>query len=137
MYSRPRVKLIKSPWEAALETGSVAGAFQEFAPAKILTPDPYKMMAEPLPSWHSPNTIGYAKLPEEPKAFTANPSYNSPSINKIVDNLQKGGATNVNVYKPKLPQAWNSATQQTQMSKFEVYFNLIQVTHTLEYNVNR
>lgn len=42
--------------------------------------------------------------------YAHNPAYNSSSINRIVDNLQKG-ATSVDVYKPTLPQAWNSNPQ--------------------------
>lgn len=123
MYSRPRVKLIKSPWEAALETGSVDSAFQEFQfPSKVFaapTPDSYNMMSDPLPPWTpSSNGIGYTKQPEQPKGFSApNPSYNSASINKLVDNFQKG-VSNVDVYKPKVPQAWNTSSQSSQYSKF-------------------
>ncbi|KAJ8982388.1 hypothetical protein NQ317_009643 [Molorchus minor] len=41
--------------------------------------------------------------------YAHNPAYNSSSINRIVDNLQKG-VSNVDVYKPTLPQAWNAGS---------------------------
>ena len=52
------------------------------------------------------------------KVFSHNPAYNSSSINRIVDNLQKG-VNSVDLYKPSFPQAWNSSasTKQQQYSK--------------------
>lgn len=60
--------------------------------------------------------------------YTPNPAYNSSSINRIVDNLQKG-SNGVDVYKPQLPKAWNAGSQQKQQqcSKwFEMFFVIAQ-----------
>ncbi|XP_066256472.1 uncharacterized protein [Euwallacea similis] len=113
-FTRPRIKLIKSPWDAALETGSVEAAF-EVEPtwptkgnfvAPAVNSYEQALKDDNLASWTVPKTNGYG----EQKSFAHNPAYNSQSINRIVDNLQKGAASNVDVYKPSLPQAWNSGS---------------------------
>ncbi|XP_066148319.1 uncharacterized protein [Euwallacea fornicatus] len=113
-FTRPRIKLIKSPWDAALETGSVEAAF-EVEPtwptkgnfvAPAVNSYEQALKDDNLASWTVPKTNGYG----EQKSFAHNPAYNSQSINRIVDNLQKGAASNVDVYKPSLPQAWSSGS---------------------------
>lgn len=88
-FSQPRVKLIKSPWEAALETGSVDTAFVETGP---IFPDPKN-----ISSW-------------TPKLNETLPAVQTSQQKTDFSKLQ--GASKSDLYKPNIPRGWSSSQSQ-------------------------
>lgn len=96
-FSQPRVKLIKSPWEAALETGSVDTAFQEMAPV-------FPAPKEPVPVPWSPATNETFVDVQQQKKTEFNP---------------KQTQQKTDLYMPNMPKAWNTnRTKQLAYGKF-------------------
>lgn len=93
-YTQPKVKLVKSPWEAALE-GSVDGAFQAGAGGNVgvvASPIPRgPPMSAPLPS--SFNKLATPPIPQ---------SYGPQS----------------EIYLSKPPKAWHPQSSSKQFSQY-------------------
>nr|CAD7446040.1 unnamed protein product [Timema bartmani] len=115
-FSQPRIKMVKSPWEAALETGSVDTAFQELPP--LINPSPAP------PAWssnsYSASTYKTQNYSSAPETFTPVPlpsvqAYN-PSASVTTPRKPQyipGGGKDF-LYQAKPPRGWGISKPQQQ-----------------------
>lgn len=90
-FAQPRFRLVKSPWEAALETGSVDGAFQTMAtPQRNAFPPPASPQFAPPPT-PVYQTVTGAPVPQS-----------------------NGVPPPSGMYQAKPPKAWTAPQQQLQ-----------------------
>jgi len=107
-FAQPRLKLVKSPWEAALETGSVEAAFQEVslpsrhsfppqpapAPAAMFAPPPTTVFqtvtGAPMPPAPAPPKPTGLYQSKTPKAWTAPETELQPFSTVDLDKLFEG-----------------------------------------------
>ncbi|XP_021923769.1 uncharacterized protein LOC110831736 isoform X4 [Zootermopsis nevadensis] len=119
-FTQPRIRIVKSPWEAALETGSVDAAFQEFPP--VLTPrgfiaaptqDKFESLYNiPQPQQQATSWTS-TTAPDTKNTFNSIPPAAVPPKTQTLNYQQRiSGSEKDFLYKPKAPRGWNIGQEQ-------------------------
>ncbi|XP_037042049.1 uncharacterized protein LOC119078545 isoform X5 [Bradysia coprophila] len=125
-YSEPRVKLVKSPWEAALQTGFANTAFEEPQSYQqdrgYSAPPPQQQQQSQQPQHPDP----YGTPPYQPYSQPSRPAQPKSSSNSMRDLA----------YKPSIPQGWNAPPPNLPSESPSFEDTIIQKSHsTLDHTV--
>ncbi|XP_013786783.1 uncharacterized protein LOC106470759 [Limulus polyphemus] len=111
MLESPRLTIVKSPWEAALESpvGSCDAAFREFWPEIHSAPSAARVLQESGTKATSPPVT---TLPVD---FHSRPKASTPKFAPIVGSRLLP-STNYDLYRPRIPQGWSSPNREKSTS---------------------